>query len=179
MLLKIITWLLVAGDGNASSNKCLGYIYKCILSVFWHRSPLLAYLFGDILSALASPSQLWARADLPALAGPKTAQPSSLQLLSWAVSINTYYVPFGVILILFRYLHTLWGCSTKSFTKWLSCCGGKWSCILCFYCCLMLTICSVTYYGPCGVILISFRYLSHSVRMLNKTVYEMVKPLWR
>jgi len=61
-------------------------------------------------------------------------------------------------LILFRYLHTLWGCSTKPFTKWLSCCGGKWSCILCFYY-LMLTICSVTYYGPCGVILISFRYL--------------------
>ena len=35
MLLKIITWLLVAGDGNLRSNKCLGYIYKCILSVFW------------------------------------------------------------------------------------------------------------------------------------------------
>ena len=122
MLLKIITWLLVAGDGNASSNKCLGYIYRWILSVFdVFRSPLLAYFFGDILSALASPSRLWARADLPALAGPKTAHPSSLQLLSWAVSITTYYVPFGVILILFRYIHTRWGCAPKPFTKWLSC----------------------------------------------------------
>ena len=34
-------------------------------------------------------------------------QPSSLQLLNQAVSITTYYVPFSVILILFRYLHTL------------------------------------------------------------------------
>ena len=52
----------------------------------------------------------------------------------YAICSLTYYVPFGVILILFSYLHTLWGCSTKPFTKWLSCCEGKWPCILCFYC---------------------------------------------
>ena len=41
----------------------------------------------------------------------------------------TYYVPFGMILISFRYLHALWGCSTKPFMKWWSHCGGKWTCI--------------------------------------------------
>ena len=139
---------------------------KCFLT-FLEATPCIFFWRYSIGSG-----QPWARADLPALAGPKTAEPSSLQLLSQAVSITTYYVPFGVILILFRYLHTLWGCSTKPFTNWLSCCGGKWSWILCFYC-LMLTICSVTYVlwsMWCDLDLIQIP--SHSVRMLNKTVMK-------
>ena len=160
------------------------------------------------------------------------SQPSQAvtSLLILTICPVTHYGPFSMILDSFGFLHTLWRCSTKSFTKRLSRCGGKWICISCF--CLILTICPVTHYSPFSMILNSFGYLhtswrrstkpftkrlsrcggkwlciscflphthhllsrslwsvfhdlrpvriaSHSVKMLHKTVYETVEPLWR
>ena len=142
----------------------------------------------------------------------------------------THYGPFSMVLGSFGFLHTPWRCSTKPFTKRLSCCGGKWLCISCF--CLTLTMSPATHYGPFSMILGSFgslhtpwrcstkpftkrlshcggkwtciscfllythhllshspwsvfydlrlvRIPSHSVKMLHKTIHETVKRLWR
>ena len=89
MLLKIIACLLVAGDGDVGQINVWD-IYTSSYQVFHDvfRCPSLADFFAGILTALASPSWLWYRADVPALAGPKIAQPSDPQLLSWAIGIT-------------------------------------------------------------------------------------------
>ena len=51
----------------------------------------------------------------------------------------TYYCPFCLMLGSVGYLHTPWRRSTKQFTKQLSRCGGKSTCISCF---LRLALCS-------------------------------------
>ena len=65
----------------------------------------------------------------------------------------------------------------KPFTKWLSRCGGKWTCISCFLAYadhqLSHLLWSVLHdLGP-------VRIPSHSMKTLHKTFYKMVKLLWR
>ena len=78
----------------------------------------------------------------------------------------THHAPFSMFLDSFGYLHTLWRWSTKPFTKRLSRCGGKCTCISCF--CLILTICPVTHYNPFSMILNSFGYHHTSWRRSTK-----------
>ena len=65
----------------------------------------------------------------------------------------TYSGPFHVILNSFKYLHTLWACSTNLFMKWLSCCRGKWTCLsCCSYAHQLLTALIWTVSHGCGVL---------------------------
>ena len=89
----------------------------------------------------------------------------------------TYYGPFCVIVDLFGYLHTLWRCSIKLLTKQVSCCGGKWTCILCFLPSphhLLSTFLWTVSHG-CGPNWIS----THSLKMLHTTFYKTVIFLFR
>ena len=88
----------------------------------------------------------------------------------------THYCPFSMILDSFGYLHTLWRCSTKPATKQLACCGGKGICTSCFFC-LMLTICSVTYYGLFCTFLPSFRY-PHTLLLSIESAFKQWWPFW-
>ena len=85
----------------------------------------------------------------------------------------TDYSRVCLILDSFGYLHMLWKRSTKPLSR----CGGKWRCISCF---LPYT------HHPLSHSLWSVSHdlrlvwiPSHSVKMLHKTVYETVEPLWR
>ena len=89
----------------------------------------------------------------------------------------TQYGPFSMILDSFGYLHTPRRCSTKPFTKRLSRCGGKVICISCFL--------PYTHHLPSHSVWSVFydlrlvRIPSHSIKMLHRTIYETVEPLWR
>ena len=89
----------------------------------------------------------------------------------------TYYCPFFMILGSFEYVHTLWKCSTKLFTKRLGHCGGKWICISCFlpYAHHLLSHLLWSILHDVGLVLIP----SHSMKTLHKTVYKTVELLWR
>ena len=105
--------------------------------------------------------------------------PSKLGEISQCAKFSsiTYYSPVCMILDSFGYLHMLWKRSTEPFTKLLSRCGGNWLCISCFlpytHHPLSHSLWSVSH---------NLRLVwipSHSVKMLHKTVYETVEPLWR
>ena len=89
----------------------------------------------------------------------------------------TDYSPVCLILDSFGYLHTLWKRSTKPFTKRLSRCGGKWICISC----ILPYTHHLLSHSPWSVFhdLRPDRIAPRSVKMLHKTVYETVEPLWR
>ena len=82
-----------------------------------------------------------------------------------------------IILDSFGYLHAPWRCSTKPFTKRLSRCEGKSTCISFFlpYAHHLLSHLIWAVFHDLGLVLIPPR----SVKTLHKTVYETVKLLWR
>ena len=90
---------------------------------------------------------------------------------------DTYHDPFCMIFNSFGYFQTQWRRSTKPFTKWLSRCGAKWICNWCFlpYAHYLLSHLLLSIFHDLGLVWIR----SHSVKILHKTVYKTVEPLWR
>ena len=81
-------WLVMVMSGQTNVWVICTSSYQVFYDVF--RCLSHTDFFAGLLTALASPSWLWARADLLAQAGPKMAQPSGLQLLSQAISITMH-----------------------------------------------------------------------------------------
>ena len=85
----------------------------------------------------------------------------------------TYYGPFCIISDSLGYRRTPWRRSTKRSSH----CRGKWTCISCYlpYAYQLLSHIPWTILHNLGLVLIP----PYSVKMLHKTVYEMVWLLWR